>query len=70
MAYDPNLISGEAYNLFNAYEARRQEMINEGYTEKEADNYLEPYLMQGITNLGLRGHNQSTPKTNSKLVQE
>jgi hypothetical protein len=70
VAYDPNLISGEAYNLFNAYEARRQEMINEGYTEKEADNYLEPYLMQGITNLGLRGHNQSTPKTNSKLEQE
>lgn len=70
VAYGPNLISGEAYNLFNAYEARRQEMINEGYTEKEADNYLEPYLMQGITNLGLRGHNQSTPKTNSKLEQE
>lgn len=70
VAYDPNLISGEAYNLFNAYEARRQEMINEGYTEKEADNYLESYLMQGITNLGLRGHNQSTPKTNSKLEQE
>lgn len=70
VAYDPNLISGEAYNLFNAYEARRQEMINEGYTEKEADNYLEPYLMQGITNLGLRGHNQSTPKTNSKLEQK
>lgn len=70
VAYDPNLISGEAYNLFNAYEARRQEMINEGYTEEEADNYLEPYLMQGITNLGLRGHNQSTPKTNSKLEQE
>lgn len=70
VAYDPNLISGEAYNLFNTYESRRQEMINEGYTGKEADNYLEPYLMQGITNLGLRGHNQSTPKTNSKLEQE
>lgn len=69
VAVTPELISGEMNTLFNLYEAERQNKIKHGYSSSEADDILEPYLMQGITNLGLRGFNQGIPSTNSKLEE-
>ena len=64
---NPNVISGEAQSLVNAYDARKQELLKQGYGEQEVNNYLEPYLMQGFVNLGLRGYNASASKTDSKV---
>ena len=64
---NPNVISGEAQSLVNAYDARKQELLKQGYGEQEVNDYLEPYLMQGFVNLGLRGYNASAPKTDSKV---
>ena len=64
---NPNVISGEAQSLVNAYDARKQELLKQGYGEQEVNDYLEPYLMQGFVNLGLRGYNASASKTDSKV---
>lgn len=66
----PSLISGETQALFNLYNSRKQELLNQGYSESQVNDYLEPYLMEGLTKLGLRGFNQGIPKTNNKLEEE
>lgn len=64
---NPNVISGEAQSLVNAYDARKQELLKQGHGEQEVNDYLEPYLMQGFVNLGLRGYNASASKTDSRV---
>lgn len=70
VAVNPDVISGEMKSLFDLYENERRNMLKEGYSEREVNNYLEMYLMQGMTDLGLRGFNQGIPATNSSLEEK
>lgn len=67
VAFNPDLISGEMGNLFRLYDRRIKELMSEGFTEKEAEDYGEMFLMEGISSIGLGGYNQSLTKTNSKV---
>lgn len=67
VAFNPDLISGEMGNLFRLYDRRIKELMSEGFTEKEAEDYGEMFLMEGISSIGLGGYNQSLTKTSSKV---
>lgn len=67
VAFNPDLISGEMGNLFRLYDRRIKELVSEGFTEKEAEDHMEMFLMEGISSIGLGGYNQSLTKTNSKV---
>ena len=67
VAFNPDLISGEMGNLFRLYDRRIKELVSEGFTEKEAEDYGEMFLMEGISSIGLGGYNQSLTKTSSKV---
>lgn len=67
VAFNPDLISGEMGNLFRLYDRRIKELVSEGFTEKEAEDHIEMFLMEGISSIGLGGYNQSLTKTNSKV---
>lgn len=67
VAFNPDLISGELGNLFRLYDRRIKELMSEGFTEKEAEDYEEMFLMEGISSIGLGGYNQSLTKTSSKV---
>jgi hypothetical protein len=67
VAFNPDLISGEMGNLFRLYGRRIKELMSEGFTEKEAEDYGEMFLMEGISSMGLSGYNQSLTKTSSKV---
>lgn len=67
VAFDPDLISGELGNLFRLYDRRIKELMSEGFTEKEAEDYEEMFLMEGISSIGLGGYNQSLTETSSKV---
>lgn len=67
VAFNPDLISGEMGNLFRLYDRRIKELMSEGLTEKEAEDYGEMFLMEGISSIGLGGYNQSLTKTSSKV---
>ena len=41
--------------------------MSEGFTEKEAEDYEEMFLMEGISSIGLGGYNQSLTETSSKV---
>ena len=66
-AFNPDLISGEMGNLFRLYDRRIKELMSEGFTEKEAEDYEEMFLMEGISSIGLGGYNQSLTETSSKV---
>lgn len=67
VAFNPDLISGELGNLFRLYDRRIKELMSEGFTEKEAEDYEEMFLMEGISSIGLGGYNQSLTETSSKV---
>lgn len=67
VAFNPDLISGEMGNLFRLYDRRIKELMSEGFTEKEAEDYGEMFIMEGISSMGLSGYNQSLTKTSSKV---
>lgn len=67
VAFNPDLISGELGNLFKLYDRRIKELMSEGFTEKEAEDYEEMFLMEGISSIGLGGYNQSLTETSSKV---
>lgn len=67
VAFNPDLISGELGNLFRLYDRRIKELMSEGFTEKEAEDYEERFLMEGISSIGLGGYNQSLTETSSKV---
>lgn len=67
VAFNPGLISGEMGNLFRLYDRRIKELMSEGFTEKEAEDYEEMFLMEGISSIGLGGYNQSLTETSSKV---
>lgn len=67
VAFNPDLISGELGNLFRLYDRRIKELMSEGFTEKEAEDYEEMFLMEGISSIGLGGYNQSLTGTSSKV---
>lgn len=67
VAFNPDLISGEMGNLFRLYDRRIKELMSEGFTEKEAEDYEEMFLMEGISSIGLGGYNQSLTETSSKV---
>lgn len=69
-AFNPDLISGEMGNLFRLYDRRIKELMSEGFTEKEAEDYGEMFLMEGISSIGLGGYNQSLTKTSSKVGEK
>lgn len=70
VAFNPDLISGEVGNLFRLYDRRIKELMSEGFTEKEAEDYGEMFLMEGISSIGLGGYNQSLTKTSSKVGEK
>lgn len=70
VAFNPDLISGEMGNLFRLYDRRIKELMSEGFTEKEAEDYGEMFLMEGISSIGLGGYNQSLTKTSSKVGEK
>lgn len=70
VAFNPDLISGEMGNLFRLYDRRIKELMSEGFTEKEAEDYGEMLLMEGISSIGLGGYNQSLTKTSSKVGEK
>lgn len=70
VAFNPDLISGEIGNLFRLYDGRIKELMSEGFTEKEAEDYGEMFLMEGISSIGLGGYNQSLTKTSSKVGEK
>ena len=70
VAFNPDLISGEMGNLFRLYGRRIKELMSEGFTEKEAEDYGEMFLMEGISSIGLGGYNQSLTKTSSKVGEK
>lgn len=70
VAFNPDLISGEMGNLFRLYDRRIKELMSEGLTEKEAGDYGEMFLMEGISSIGLGGYNQSLTKTSSKVGEK
>ena len=67
VAFNPDLISGELGNLFRLYDRRIKELMSEGFTEKEAEDYGEMFIMEGISSIGLGGYNQSLTETSSKV---
>lgn len=67
VAFNPDLISGELGNLFRLYDRRIKELMSEGFTEKEAEDHEEMFLMEGISSIGLGGYNQSLTGTSSKV---
>lgn len=67
VAFNPDLISGELGNLFRLYDRRIKELMSEGFTEKEAEDHEEMFLMEGISSIGLGGYNQSLTETSSKV---
>lgn len=67
VAFNPDLISGELGNLFRLYDRRIKELMSKGFTEKEAEDYEEMFLMEGISSIGLGGYNQSLTETSSKV---
>lgn len=67
VAFNPDLISGELGNLFRLYDRRIKELMSEGFTEKEAEDYEEMFIMEGISSIGLGGYNQSLTETSSKV---
>lgn len=70
VAFNPDLISGEMGNLFRLHDRRIKELMSEGFTEKEAEDYGEMFLMEGISSIGLGGYNQSLTKTSSKVGEK
>lgn len=70
VAFNPDLISGEMGNLFRLYDRRIKELMSEGFTEKEAEDYGEMFIMEGISSMGLSGYNQSLTKTSSKVGEK
>ena len=67
VAFNPDLISGEMGNLFRLYDRRIKELMSKGFTEKEAEDYEEMFIMEGISSMGLSGYNQSLTETSSKV---
>lgn len=67
VAFNPDLISGEMGNLFRLYDRKIKELMSKGFTEREAEDYEEMFIMEGISSMGLSGYNQSLTKTSSKV---
>lgn len=64
---NPDLVSGEARNIMLEYQNQKNEYIKQGYNKQQVEDYLEPYLMQKLVKLSLRGYNPNAPTTDSKL---
>lgn len=64
---NPDVISGEARNIMLEYQNQKNEYLKQGYNKQQVEDYLEPYLMQKLVKLSLRGYNPNAPTTDSKL---